>query len=395
MKLKFHYRKGRKSPYEARWWTKRIRNAEERYVPQSRFFGSQGERKRWAKGFVKRLERYGTNSLAAHQKRLERWILADQIIGEADPVEVALKWKGTATKRSSKPWSEVVKEYLWHLQSLGREEYEVNRFAKKFYRFEESINGASIGEIGARMIAEWIGSLPVGPVTKRNYRASLSAAFSFFIQKEWLEVNPVSKVKLEKVVTPEPQIASIEQIKRLFEANRKFPGACAMIALGCFGGMRASAVSRLERRELDFVNRGILTPRRKTKKERRQFIQGHPENLWNWLERAPASAFAPRMPEERKGAEQWRNQCRGRYYHTVSKAVKRAGLYPMSKNWARHSFVSYHVAAFQNPGKTAHLISHTDNANVLYESYYGVRDPDGRTVTKAMGVEFFEITPGL
>ena len=62
---------------------------------------------------------------------------------------------------------------------------------------------------------------------------------------------------------------------------------------------------------------------------------------------------------------------------------------------ARHSFVSPHVAAYQNPGKTALLNSHTDDPSVLYESYYGVHGPDEKIVTKAMGLEYFEIAPGI
>ena len=65
----------------------------------------------------------------------------------------------------------------------------------------------------------------------------------------------------------------------------------------------------------------------------------------------------------------------------------------MPKNWARHSFVSYHIAAFQHPGKTALLISHRDDPSVLYELYYGVHDPNERTVTKAMGLRYFQIAP--
>ena len=80
--------------------------------------------------------------------------------------------------------------------------------------------------------------------------------------------------------------------RRCFRANEKEdPGICALLALGAFAGMRSSAIVRLSREELDFTNRAILTPASKTKKGRRQFIEGLPDNLWPWLERAPAAAF--------------------------------------------------------------------------------------------------------
>jgi hypothetical protein len=41
------------------------------------------------------------------------------------------------------------------------------------------------------------------------------------------------------------------------------------------------------------------------------------------------------------------------------------------KNCLRHSFVSYHVAFHRDPGKTALLVSHKDQA-ILWDHYLGV-----------------------
>ena len=56
----------------------------------------------------------------------------------------------------------------------------------------------------------------------------------------------------------------------------------------------------------------------------------------------------------------------------------------MSKNVTRHSFVSYHLAKFENAGKTALEAGHTEE--MLFKHYRAV-------ATHEAGVEYFDIWP--
>jgi integrase len=163
----------------------------------------------------------------------------------------------------------------------------------------------------------------------------------------------------------------IDEAEALFRANEEIdPGICGLLALGAFAGMRSSAIVRLAYDELDFKNRAILTPAAKTKKNRRHFIEGLPENLWSWLEKTPPQAFqmSPREFARRREA------ALARAGLLVTKAeAKKTGAKPKAppKNCLRHSFVSYHVALHRDPGKTALLVSHKDQA-ILWDHYLGV-----------------------
>jgi len=160
--------------------------------------------------------------------------------------------------------------------------------------------------------------------------------------------------------------------------------------------MRSSAIARLDYEEIDFAQRGILTPAEKTKKKRRQWIEDLPDNLWAWLKQTPPEIF---KLDER----QIRN--------LRTQAFKRAGLLVEAddiaringrrarrgepllkakpkcppKNCLRHSFATYHVALHRNPGRTALILSHR-NQNVLYQHYLGI-------ATKEQGERFFKIRP--
>jgi len=163
-------------------------------------------------------------------------------------------------------------------------------------------------------------------------------------------------VRTPDVVTPEPGILKVEEMEKLFRANETVdPEVCGLLALGAFAGMRSSAVSNVDYQEIDFAQRGIHTPAEKTKKRRRQWIEGLPENLWAWLERTPPEAF---------------KMSHRQFMHRRSEALKRAGLLIEAddiayrnrkreekglnrvkwkpkcppKNCFRHSFATYHVA---------------------------------------------------
>ena len=55
--------------------------------------------------------------------------------------------------------------------------------------------------------------------------------------------------------------------------------------------MRSSAIARVAYDEIT-MRQGILTPAEKTKKNRRNYIENLPDNLWAWLERTPKTAFS-------------------------------------------------------------------------------------------------------
>lgn len=242
-------------------------------------------------------------------------------------------------------------------------------------------------------LEEWIAELPYSPVTKKNYRSTIRAAWTFFERKEWVDKNIAVGLKCPKIVRGEVGILTVEEAEKLMLANEDIdPEICGLIALGLFAGMRTSAIGRVEYDEINFESKGITTPAEKTKKGRRNFIQNLPDNLWAWLERTPKSAFG------------W---CERKWKKRRESALRRAGLLinahdvkRLSKkqkdskkielrfpphNAMRHSFVSYHVAWKRNFQDTALIVSHK-GTSILFEHYLGM-------ATKENAKRYFNIYP--
>ena len=269
-------------------------------------------------------------------------------------------------------------------------------------RLCESYGDELLTSIKRETLENWIAALPYCSVTQRNYRSTIRAAWTFFERKEWIDKNIAMGMKIPKIVMGEIGIFTVEETEKLLRSNENIdPEVCGLLALGLFAGMRTSAIARVSYDEINFKERGILTPAEKTKKQRRNYIENLPDNLWAWLERTPKSAFT------------W---CERKFKKRRERALRRAGLlvnsadvkrlakdnanasgnrrkvssmevatrYP-PHNAMRHSFASYHVAWKRNFQDTALILSHT-GTDILFKHYRG-------NATKEDAERYFNIYP--
>jgi integrase len=364
-----------------------------------RFFATEAEREQFIDEFQEQLSQNGTSLLLGFDPvKMRRWQEASRLAPDADPVEVMRFWLASNRPNlTPKPFAEAIPAYLKYLEAMEREPAYRKHVEAHLRDFADNVGNCNVHEVTHQMIAEYILSMPYKPVTKRHYKRSIGGAYAWWIEQGWAMDNPAKKVRTPEVVTPEPGILTVEETEALFRANEKVdPEICGLLALGAFAGIRASAISKIDYDEIDFTQRGIHTPAEKTKKRRRQWIEGLPDNLWEWLERTPSSAF---------------ELTHRQFMHRRSEALKRAGLLIEAddiayenrkreerreprvkwkpkcppKNCFRHSFATYHVALHRDAGKTALIMSHR-NQQILFQHYLGI-------ATKEQAERYFQICP--
>jgi integrase len=135
---------------------------------------------------------------------------------------------------------------------------------------------------------------------------------------------------------------SIDDLQKLFSKNRDFP-IVGRMALELWGGLRASSAERAQKEHFNFKEKGFELPGQKHKSGKRKYRSGHPETLWKWLEHA--------------GDRAWTEITEKNYDRLKGEAFIRAGV-TNPGNGLRHSFVSYHLACYKNPGLTQRLAQH-------------------------------------
>src|SRR5215475_4438940 len=204
--------------------------------------------------------------------------------------------------------------------------------------------------------------------TIRNYRQSLSMAFSFAIDRGHASTNPARKLAVPVRENEPVHIFTVEEAKRLLEAAdiRFLPD----LLLGLFAGLRPMREAlRLESQTINFPKRYIEVTAKQAKTRQRRFVQ-MTENLAIWLE--PLKSLLDKRLN----------------YHQSRVARVRAcaatGI-KWHQDILRHSFASHHLALYENAAKTSLELGHR-SADMLFEHYREL-------VTKEDAERYFSIIP--
>lgn len=181
--------------------------------------------------------------------------------------------------------------------------------------------------------------------------------------------NPASEIELRND-GGDVGLLSVEDTEKLLAyALKHYAEIVPRLALECFAGLRYSSAHRIERSDINFVDRGILLLAKKRKTGRRHYIDGLPDNLFDWLKLETPATWA--LTE--------------RQYMRLKSACFKDGKIPDPHNCLRHGFCTYHVAAFKNSGLTATILCHR-NQGLLWSTYNGrATQPDGK--------RYFELWP--
>jgi integrase len=233
-----------------------------------------------------------------------------------------------------------------------------------------------LGEITAARLREWLDRLtldgaPASAASKRHHRANAARLWSWLRAEGLAKGDPFAAVPMPDQIDDEITILSVAEGRHLFAVNRDHPSV-ARLACEAFAGLRFSSAARLEFADINWDLRGITLPGAKHKSRRRHYIDNLPANLWSWLDRA-------RSPEA------WTLPPRAYLTHK-GEMFRAAGFVgERFRNVLRHSAATYHSAAYQDPGRTATMLTHRGQ-DQLWASYRG-------RSTQVDGLAWFSIVP--
>src|SRR5262249_23473969 len=157
--------------------------------------------------------------------------------------------------------------------------------------------------------------------------------FNFAVRRGYAIDNPALKTDKAKECAGDIGILTVGQAARLLESST--PEVLPYIAIGLFAGLRRTEIQRLDWSEIDFESNLIEVKAEKSKTAQRRFVTMQP-NLREWL--LPVRRNKGRVTTKRSFHE----------HGQFDQARKAAGIIRWPHNALRHSFASYHLAAFKN-----------------------------------------------
>jgi len=264
---------------------------------------------------------------------------------------------------------EIVTKLVDEKQKANKRPATLIELKHRLGHFANVFGDRRLSEITGDELSPWIQVVGKSPFSQRNYRKKLIQLWRYGIRKKWCVENVAEETERPELDETVPGILTAEQCTRLLEHAPDFD-MMPYCALGLFCGVRTDELSRLTWPNVNLAGRTV-TIGPKVAKKRRQRIIPLDGTAMAWLTPYAKRAGPVVDPRnQRKRFDDWRAA---------------AGIKAWPDNALRHSFGSYHLAAYGDEIKTAMLMGHR-NADILHQHYKAL-------VTKADAERFWALRP--
>jgi integrase len=252
--------------------------------------------------------------------------------------------------------NDAVEQFIENRKAKGKSEIYIRDLETRLGRFKAAMGKRLVADITSTDVDHWIQSLGVGPQTQNNFRAVLSAMWTFAVRRGYATVNAIQFVDKSSVVRDHIPTFSVTQLGKLLAVAP--PEYLPVLAIGAFAGLRPEEINKLRWEDLDFQERTIRVNASTAKTRKKRFAEIS-DNLLAWLQPYASRTGSVALPNLRKIRRE---------------TMKAAGIEKWPPDVLRHSFASAHYAFHRNPAHTALLLGHRDQ-NMLLTHYRDVMKP--------------------
>lgn len=232
----------------------------------------------------------------------------------------------------------------------------------RLFRFVRAHPNARIGDITPPHIEAFMATWP-GMESRANVRRMLFEVFAWAKLHGLVKTNVIELVPVPRVIRDEVDIMKPHHAAALLAYCAEHrPELVPFLAIRMFAGLRTTSAERIDWSEIK-LGESIELPAVKVKSGRRLYLTGYPETLWSWL-----------RPHARENGRVGLT-----HYNVEITAIARQLGVPFPKNVCRHSFATYHLAAYRNLSETVILLGHRSSPRLLWEHYNGrASQPEGQ-----------------
>jgi integrase len=286
--------------------------------------------------------------------------------------------------QNAKTYSQTLAELLRAKEQDGKSARYLQDMRNRLQSAEALFGERLLHTIKGAELDDYLRSLDVGGVTRNNFRRIFSVFFGFGVARRYCLKNPVAQIDVATVEQGKPAILSVPEARALMAALA--PELIAPVGLALFAGLRPEAEifaadHPLDWRHIDLDDRTIDIEKSKNVGSHRYVtIQ---DNLAKWLK-----------PYAKKHGV----ICTVDYYTRLRKArqvaveelLKSGDRCEMLQQWSidicRHSFASFHCAAFKDSRLTSQEMVHSGDLQIFNRHYRN-------RVKEAEALAFWQIQP--
>jgi len=265
--------------------------------------------------------------------------------------------------------TELTNEFLRAKARAGRSDRYLRALRYSLVKFSLGRGARPVTEITVHEVEDWLHKLKLHPRTLKGYLGDVRTLFNFGVRRNYLPRNPAAGVELPECDPAPPSLHTPDTVKTVLEFARAYDlNICRAFAVRYFAGLRTAEVERIGEEAMKPDHVEVSAANSKGARARRRRLVTIQPALRAWL---ALGGVLPAPPAN------------GRRMLEFMRAMATRGV-TWPHNVTRHSFASYHLAAFQNAGKTALEAGHTEQ--ILFANYREI-------VTPEQAKEFWSITP--
>lgn len=292
----------------------------------------------------------------------EAWAAIGTVIAQA--IKDALARPGAILPGEPVAVREAVNEFLNAKARAQRSDPHLKHLLASLNDFARSHARMTLDQVKPADISGWLSMGGWSITTRRHYLGDLSIFFNWTIKQGYIERNPCKAIELPAVQKFKPPVIHApEEVRTVLETARHYnQDVCRHLAIRYFAGVRTSEAHLMREEHLKLDQNLIEVPAANAKTRRRRLITIQP-NLRAWLDLG--------------------GELRPIGLMTVRSTIRLSKV-PWGANVTRHSFVSYHVARFENASKTA--LEAGNSEQMVFAHYRAL-------VTPAAAAEYWSIVP--
>lgn len=240
-------------------------------------------------------------------------------------------------------------EFLNAMAAAGKSDRYRGDLKSKIRAFVRDHGERIVSEITTADASRWISEREGRNITRNSYRRVLCTFFVFCCSHGYALENPIGRVQRAKPQPSPTLIFTPREMRHLLNASSG--DVRAYLAIGGLAGLRESEIRRLQWEAFLWKAGKIDLSSGITKTAKRRLVEILPV-LGEWL--------TPYMTESGP-------VCKPGFDRRL-RIFKKSLPFEWKLNGMRHSFASYHLAHFKDPGRVSLELGHTD-AGLVFRHY--------------------------
>ncbi len=272
--------------------------------------------------------------------------------------------------KSAPTVKEIVEKYIENRISKNKRPRTIADLKHRLNTFAADFGDRRISEISSNELEEWVFDDAWAPRTQTHFITKISQLYNFAKRKKWVDSNLAADIDHPDVDEATPEFWTVEESERLLTNAHDF-GLLPFVAVGMFAGVRTTEMLRMDSRAINFETKTITILSGVAKKRKQRTIEMQPA-LLAWLAPCKEKLQAGGRVAEITKLE------------SKEKFLEAAGIEEWKLNGLRHSFATYHFAAFENEGSCSRQMG--NSPTVFHNHYKGI-------VTKDTAEQFWNLRP--